>query len=115
MEPELREEIDNLHAQVCRGLADSNRIYILYTLADRPRHVSELSEMLQLPQPTVSRHLKVLRERGLVDAEREGQSVLYSLSDGRVIEALDLLRAVLAKNLRDQGALGRTVIRQLET
>jgi DNA-binding transcriptional ArsR family regulator len=114
MQPQLREEVDTLHAQLCRGLADSNRIFILYTLADRPHHVSELSEALDLPQPTVSRHLKVLRERGLVNAEREGQAVSYSLSDGRVIEALDLLRAVLAENLREQGALGRKVSQELQ-
>jgi hypothetical protein len=40
--------------------------------------------------------------------------VSYSLSDGRVIEALDLLRAVLAENLREQGALGRKVSQELQ-
>lgn len=113
MDPQLREEIDNLHAQICRALADPHRIFILYTLFDRPHHVSALSEELDLPQPTVSRHLKVLRERGLVHAEREGQSVSYSLADERIIDALDLLRALLADRLQSQGDLGRTVSREL--
>ncbi|HEX9797871.1 MAG TPA: metalloregulator ArsR/SmtB family transcription factor [Anaerolineales bacterium] len=113
MDPKLREEIDNLHAQICRALADSHRILILYTLAERPHYVTDLSGALDLPQPTVSRHLKVLRERGLVQAEREGQAVAYSLSDPRIIEALDLLRSVLAARLKNQGALGQTVIQDL--
>ena len=113
MNQELREEVDHLHAQICRALADPHRIFILYTLGVSPHHVGELSEALDLPQPTVSRHLKVLRERGLVLSEREGQSVSYSLADNRIINALDLLRSILADRLKSQGALGRTVSREL--
>jgi ArsR family transcriptional regulator len=62
-----------------------------------------------MPQPLVSRHLKVLRERGMVLATRQGSSVLYSLGDLRLIEALDLLRAVL----RDQLSRGVELLEQL--
>ena len=110
---ELRAEINKLHAQICSGLADSTRILILYTLHDRPHNVSELAETIELPQPTVSRHLKVLRERQMVNANRDGQSVYYSLSDPRIIEALDLLRAVLASRLHDQSELADTVQQEL--
>ena len=74
MDANLREDISKLHAQVCKGLADPNRILILYTLAKVPHTVSVLAERVELPQPTVSRHLKILRERGLVIARRTGQS-----------------------------------------
>jgi DNA-binding transcriptional ArsR family regulator len=109
MDSKLREEVAQLHAQICSGLADPNRILILYALAENPRHVSELADLFSLPQPTVSRHLKTLRERGLVCAQREGQLVVYILKDGRVIEALDLLRAVLGDQLQNQSTLARTV------
>ena len=61
------------------------------------------------PQPTVSRHLKILRERQLVAAEREGASVRYSLADERVIQALDILRAVLLGTLSRQGQLAENM------
>jgi ArsR family transcriptional regulator len=57
--------------------------------------VGDLAATLNLPQPTVSRHLKILRERGLVQTERAGTTVIYSLADRRLIEALDLLRAMM--------------------
>jgi len=104
----LRAEINQLHAQICSGLADPNRILILYTLKERSYNVSELAEGLALAQPTVSRHLKILRERGMVLSKREGQAVYYFLADIRVIEALDLLRAVLASGLQNQGALAQS-------
>jgi DNA-binding transcriptional ArsR family regulator len=62
-----------------------------------------------ISQPTASRHLNLLRERGLVEAHREGQSVVSTLADARVIQASDLLRAVLASNLKSQAVLAETV------
>ena len=97
-----------MHANICNGLADPNRILILYTLADHPSNVTELAKTLETPQPTISRHLKILKERGMVKAERDGQAVNYSLVDHRIIQALDLLRAMLAHRLKNQIALAKT-------
>jgi ArsR family transcriptional regulator len=69
--------------------------------------VNELADILALSQPTVSRHLKILRDRGLVCADRKGQLVYYKLQDWRVIQALDLLRAVLGARVEEQA---RTVL-----
>jgi ArsR family transcriptional regulator, virulence genes transcriptional regulator len=113
MDSRLREEVAQLHAQICSGLADPNRILILYALSEGPRNVGDLAELFALPQPTVSRHLKTLKERGLVCAQREGQMVYYTLSDGRVIQALDLLRAVLGEQLENQVHLARSVSEKL--
>ena len=109
MDSNLRAEIDRLHAQVCNGLADPNRILILYTIADNAYNVSDLANKVELPQSTVSRHLKILRDRGMVTSQRSGQSVFYSLTDDRIIQALDLLRAMLASSLESQGELARSV------
>jgi DNA-binding transcriptional ArsR family regulator len=88
-------EISQLEASLCFALSDQARILMLYALAERPRNVTELSSLLSLSQPSTSRHLKVLRERGLVATDRQGVSILYRLTDRRLIQALDLLRSVL--------------------
>ncbi len=105
MASNLREEIHQLHAQLCNGLADPIRILLLYSLAEKSSHVNELAEETSIPQPTVSRHLKTLRERGLVTSERKGQYIRYQLADKRVIDALDLLRAVMADNLKERAQI----------
>jgi DNA-binding transcriptional ArsR family regulator len=107
--PSLSEEITALHAGICSALADPRRILMLYALNEKPMNVSELAEELGISQPTASRHLNLLRERGIVTARREGQSVVNTLIDQRIIQALDLLRAVLASNLQSQAALAETV------
>jgi DNA-binding transcriptional ArsR family regulator len=105
MNKTLESEITQLHAEICAGLADPNRIMILYTLSQNPRNVTELCNELEMPQPLISRHLKVLRERGMVTTERRGTVIVYTLSDRRLIEALDLLRAVMHDNISKRAEL----------
>lgn len=102
MQDSIKREVDRLHAQICQGLADPKRILLLYALEEEPQCVTDLVETLGLPQSTVSHHLKVLRERGLVATEREGTAIYYSLADHRIIEALNMLRDLLADILARQ-------------
>lgn len=101
----FQEEINALHAGVCAGLADPNRIMILYLLADAPKTVSEMARALGVSQPLVSRHLTVLKERGMVRASRRGNTVDYTLGDPRLIQALDLLRAFLRDQLSERALI----------
>ncbi len=109
MHPAFEQEIYRLHSRLCGGLADPRRIILLYQIAEKPQCVNELSAALGIPQPTTSRHLKNLRERGLVIAERDGQSIIYSLADPRIIKVLDLLREILADMLAGQASLSKSV------
>ena len=110
MNKTLEHEITTLHAEICAGLADPTRILILYELSDQPKNVSDLADCLNIPQPTISRHLKVLRDRGMVTTLRMAQVVEYHLADHRLIEALDLLRGLM----RDQFTSRAALVEQLE-
>jgi len=101
----LRREVLQLHAEICQALSDPTRILILYALRDGSRNVGELAEALETSQPSVSRHLKVLRDRRMVRAERNGMNMYYSIADERVLQALDLLRAVLAQTIESHQVL----------
>ena len=105
MQNHLRREVHQLHAEICQALSDPTRILILYELRESAKKVGELAEAINVTQPTVSRHLKVLRERRMVLAERDGTTVYYRLADDRVIQALDLLRAMLAQSLEVRQAM----------
>jgi ArsR family transcriptional regulator len=105
MNTTLELEVNQLHAEICAGLADPNRIMILYALSNGVRNVTELCNELNMPQPLVSRHLKVLRERGMVTTERRGTVINYSLGDKRLIQALDLLRAVMRDGIAKRAEL----------
>ncbi len=99
--PQL-DELNLLHNHICQALGDPRRIQILYALYEQPRHVTALAEDLGMPQPTVSRHLQVLRQRALVTTERDGPAVIYTLADDRMIHVLDEMRSVLRDVLARQ-------------
>jgi ArsR family transcriptional regulator len=101
----LAREISQMEADLCSALSDATRVLILYALDEKPRTVAELVNELQIPQSSTSRHLKILRDRGLVNATRHGQNVQYEIADRRVIEALDILRAVLRDTAAHRASL----------
>jgi DNA-binding transcriptional ArsR family regulator len=108
----LVHEITQLHADICSALADPRRILILYALSEKPRNVSDLAQDIGISQPAASRHLNILRERGMVSSQRDGQSVIYQLRDERTIQALDLLRGVLGETLKSRAELAQAVLEE---
>jgi len=101
----LRQELDELVASMCKALNDAKRLLLLYALRGGSYTVSELCEIIEAPQSNTSQHLAVLRDRGLVEAERQGNNVVYSLRHPKVIDAIDILRAVMSDELERQTAL----------
>jgi DNA-binding transcriptional ArsR family regulator len=84
-------EIYELHARVCKAIADGKRLLIINGLRDGPRTVGELVAALGIPQANASQHLSVLRDRGIVTARRSGSNIFYALTSQKVVQAIDLL------------------------
>ena len=63
-------------------LADNTRLAVINKLFDAPKHVGELARTLNIEQSLLSHHLGVLRKSGIVNAVRDGKSVLYHLAPG---------------------------------
>lgn len=72
-------------------VAEPNRRAMLNLLLASERSVGEIERELRIPQPSVSKHLKVLREAGLVDVRQEAQRRVYSLRPGPLAEVDDWL------------------------
>jgi ArsR family transcriptional regulator len=68
--------------RVMKALSDPNRVKVLKMLQERVMCVCEVQAALGLAQPTVSKHLKILEEAGLVGREKDGLWVNYAVSDG---------------------------------
>ncbi len=101
----LKAELGELTLSMCKALNDPKRLLILYVLGEAPRSVTEITELIDAPQANTSQHLAVLRQRGLVDAERQGNNVIYSLRHTKVIDAVDLLREIMGDEIERRGGL----------
>ena len=69
--------------KVMKALSDPNRVKIIKLLQQKTMCVCELQGALKIAQPSVSKHLKLLEEAGLVDYKKEGLWVNYYLADGK--------------------------------
>ena len=71
---------------VLHALSDESRRTVLETLRDHPATAGELASLLPIARPGVSRHLRVLREAGLVEVQQDAQWRIYSLRPGPLAE-----------------------------
>ncbi len=72
-------------------LANPNRLAVLCHLKDQQYNVTELAQMISLPQAAMSNQLAILREAGLIDCEIKHRERLYYIKDEKVTETIDLL------------------------
>jgi DNA-binding transcriptional ArsR family regulator len=86
---ELRRFFAGEVATRLKVLADPTRVALLSQLVSEPMTVTELAEAFDLAQPTVSVHMRQLREAGLVEARKEGTRTIYSATGDRVQRLLD--------------------------
>jgi len=81
---------------VLHAVADQSRRTVLDILRDHPATAGELADALPIARPGVSRHLRVLREAGLVDVRQEAQRRIYSLRPAALGEVDEWLRTYRA-------------------
>lgn len=98
-------EISELHARVCKAIADGKRLQIINELRDGPRTVGELVGALGVPQANASQHLAILRDRGIVVARRSGANVYYSLTSMKIVQAVDLLYEFMSEQAESRRSL----------
>jgi len=98
-------DIFKLQAELCKSLADPKRLMIIHELRNEAKSVAELAESVGLKQSNTSQHLAVLRRSGVVETERAGSTIYYSLVTSKIAIACDTVREVIAEKLGKERAL----------
>jgi ArsR family transcriptional regulator, virulence genes transcriptional regulator len=91
--------IFQLHAEICKTFSNPIRLEIISKLRDGKKSVTEIAALTGVRQATVSQHLAVLRQKGVVSTKREGINVFYEVSNPKITQACDLMREVLFENI----------------
>jgi DNA-binding transcriptional ArsR family regulator len=81
-----------------RGISHEIRLSILNLLRSGEKSVNSLVDALACPQPTLSQHLAVMRDRKILTTRREGNQVYYNVRDPRVFELLDLFKTIFCQS-----------------
>jgi ArsR family transcriptional regulator len=79
--------------EFCKALADDTRQKILEMLLEREMCVGDIVDAFHMSQPSISHHLGVLRQFGLVTSRKEGQQVFYTINRDNVVECCGRLTA----------------------
>lgn len=82
-------------------LGDANRLKIIKFIGHKERSVSEIVEALDLSQPLVSHHLRILREREILDTHRNGPFIYYKLKKGKLLDALGLFLEIASSTKKE--------------
>ncbi|GBC61620.1 ArsR family transcriptional regulator [Desulfonema ishimotonii] len=91
----IKKEVKSNLAELFRIMGDNSRLSVLLCLSERSRNVSEIVRELGLKQSLVSHHLKVLRQYGLISAQRKSPFILYSASETKLWQLISLAMEVV--------------------
>ncbi len=83
-------------AQIFKAFADENRIHILKLLCSGEKCACKLLEELQISQPTLSHHMKILCDAGVVEGRREGKWMYYAICCDGVSNVRHMLKQLLS-------------------
>ena len=103
--PDQSSELFERHAQLCKVLTDAKRLQILAFLEDGRRSVREIALKLGIRPSTISQHLALMRQAGLLATERQGTTVYYSLAYPEILDACRIVQEILRRQLIAAGEL----------
>jgi ArsR family transcriptional regulator len=89
------------HANFLKAMSHPKRLEILHLLRNKELSVSEIQDMLDLPQANLSQHLMVLRDADILSSRRNSKQIFYKLAHKNFIKASDLIRKVLIEKHKD--------------
>ena len=94
-----------LRAQIVKAMAHPTRLFIVDELSRQERCVCELTDMIGADTSTVSKHLTILKNAGLVKDDKRGTSVYYQLRCPCILDFFGCIEAVIQTNVRERMTL----------
>lgn len=95
------DRIYQLHAELCKTLSNTTRLKILNHLRSAERSVGELVSLTGTTQANLSQHLRLMVQRRIVTARKQGANVYYRIANPKIIKACDIIREVLFEQLME--------------
>jgi ArsR family transcriptional regulator len=94
----------DLQAAVFKAMGDETRLEILELLRNGKMCVCEIVPQIDASQSNISQHLRILKDTGIIELEKQGRSNYYHVTTDKVFEILDLIEQVILENLQVQMA-----------
>jgi DNA-binding transcriptional ArsR family regulator len=101
----MNRTIFEIQADFCKAMGNATRLEIVHCLRQGPMIVGDIVRQTGLSQSVVSRQLGILRNVGVLKCQRQGNAMVYQLSDESIGDVCDLVRKVLSAQLQSQSRI----------
>jgi DNA-binding transcriptional ArsR family regulator len=75
-------------AEICKTFSNPTRILILWTLSEEELSVGEIADAVNASIQNTSHHLRIMKDRGILNARRQGQTIFYAIHDRETVQSL---------------------------
>ncbi len=105
--------VSNLRVKILNALSDPTRLELLEYLSDGERCVCEILPAFQRSQSTISKHLNILHEAGILERKVDGKRTLYSVKDPQVFDLIRMVDAIALRQITQLAEAGKILERSL--
>ncbi len=105
--------VSNLRVKILNALSDPTRLELLEYLSDGERCVCEILPSFQRSQSTISKHLNILHEAGILERKVDGKRTLYSVKDPQVFDLMRVVDALALRQITQLAEAGKILERSL--
>ena len=102
-------EILEKQAELCSTMAHPKRLAIVEALKEGEVSVGEIAAALESSISTVSQHLRLMKDKGVVVARKDGQTVYYRLRNPKILTCCTMVREVLLEDLSEHGRMVKAI------
>jgi ArsR family transcriptional regulator len=108
-----QKSVSNLRVKILNALSDPTRLELLEYLSSGERCVCEILPAFQRSQSTISKHLNILHEAGILERKMDGKRTLYSIKDPLVFDLIRKVDALALRQITQLAEAGRILERSL--
>lgn len=98
----MNNPIYEIQADFCKAMSSATRLQIIHALREHPMNVGTIAQSIGFSPSIVSRQMGTLRNAGVVQSQRQGNEIIYQLTDRNIVEVCDLVRKVLTAQVQKQ-------------
>ncbi|WP_099188386.1 ArsR/SmtB family transcription factor [Tepidibacter mesophilus] len=94
-------DLENIEVKIFKALAHPIRLKIIKKLSDKKLCVCELNKDVEFSQSNLSQHLKILKDAGLLNAQKNGLWMHYSIKNTQILKSIEIIEQMVVNNIKD--------------
>ena len=105
----MEKKVYVMHAEMCKVFTSPIRLEILDILRNGQKSVNELVQIIGVNQSNISQHLNIMKEKGILNTEKKGNYVYYTIANPKVSKAFGIMKEIMMDQLAESEKLYKII------